>query len=243
MSKKLAEVSHLELELTSADLVRPTSGLGFASCQRLLLQLSSPEPSDTLPDCPGRRSPDVDPKATPFSAPHGCTLLLACRNAIKAHKARRALVEMLDRLGQLPDEIPTPTTPEELQKLGVARPTGGKETIKGREPDSLLGGSTDDESDDGSIKRAGSANQLRKRRMAKSNGGTAASSSTNSPPASPTSSSGYEPRLDDDIDLRQARARGKYRRSFCKGTKIEFVPLDLGSMASVLTCAKQVSER
>lgn len=201
-----------------------TRGLGFATCQRLLLQLSSTRPSDTLPKCPALYAAGEESLASPFAAPTGCTILLACRNAIKAHKARRALVELVQQIKALPDHVETPTSAEELAKYGIPKPTGARETLANREPDELVQGSD----------KATQTTQLL---------GVPQDGSVRRRPRGSKSSDSYEPRLDDDIEAREARARGRYRRRFCRGTRIEFVPLDLGSFASVLTCAKQVSER
>ncbi len=51
------------------------------------------------------------------------------------------------------------------------------------------------------------------------------------------------PDLDASLDQRNKRANARYRRRFCQGTRIEFVPLDLGSMGSALECARMVRER
>ncbi|CEH14161.1 3-keto sterol reductase [Ceraceosorus bombacis] len=159
------------------------SGVGYGTAQRLLVQLSQAIPSDTLPNWTLKSSSWAGIASTsndeqlnppsPFAAPDGCVLILACRNAIKAHAARRNL-EAYDSL----------TQPASTSKA--------------------------------------------------------------------SSSSTYAPRRDPTRDVhgaslsllsREARARGEYRRRFCQGTSIEFVPLDLGSMASALNCASEIQRR
>lgn len=73
------------------------SGIGFAICQRLLLQLSVPNPPDALPE------PLVDPsyslaptsslESTPFDA---LTIILACRNKSRGLEARDKLFTFID---------------------------------------------------------------------------------------------------------------------------------------------------
>ncbi|CAO1620613.1 unnamed protein product [Parajaminaea phylloscopi] len=204
------------------------AGLGFATCQRLLLQLSSPCPSDTLPKSTALYEIGEDePLATPFAAPHGCTIILACRNPIKAHKARRALIELVGTLKALPDQVETPTSADALAKLGLTKPAGAKETLAGREPDEAI--------------RQGRAGSTSSVATATRNTEGASALRRKTPQSGGDAAGQGSPRL--RLQDQEARARGRFRRRFCRGTRIEFVPLDLGSFASVLTCAKQVSDR
>lgn len=53
----------------------------------------------------------------------------------------------------------------------------------------------------------------------------------------------YETKLDAPLDVRNRDARIEYRQSFCAGTKIEIVPLDLSSIASTKECARVVASK
>jgi 3-keto steroid reductase len=210
------------------------SGVGLGTCQRLLVQLSAPLPSDTEPRFALRDGPAALP--SPFAAPHGCTLVLACRNPVKAHRARRELMALLEALGELPDE---------------AQPTEAPRSRR------LPKGSIDEDADPALAAQAVEASiRRRRRRGAAAAAATAegqaqdalASGATSSALPPPKALDTYDETRDGDgaslsFAAREARARGVYRRRFVAGTRIEFVPLDLGSMASVLSCAKDITER
>lgn len=74
-----------------------SSGVGYGICQRLLFQLASPNPSDALPqqkltDLWGSEST----KELPISNVQGLTLIMACRSALRAEKARTELYAAID---------------------------------------------------------------------------------------------------------------------------------------------------
>ncbi|PWN18942.1 NAD(P)-binding protein [Microstroma glucosiphilum] len=196
------------------------SGVGFATCQRLLLQLSSPLPSDTLPVHPAKRTIDDALLPTPFQASAGCTLLLACRNPHRAQDARDALLAILDRLSRLPDEKGTPTSVMELEKWGVSQP-GALGTLRGKETEEVMDAQPDGDKTSSSTGLRTEPQDLRRREQA-------------------NEGAEFEPRLLDDVEKRDARARGEYRRRFCEGTKVEIVQLDLGSLDSVHGCARRL---
>ncbi|CAO1613036.1 unnamed protein product [Sympodiomycopsis kandeliae] len=220
------------------------AGLGFATCQRLLLQLSSPTPSDTLPFCPDLRPAGEGPVATPFTAPHGCTLIMACRNPIKAHKARRALVGLVERLKHLPDHIESPTSAALVDKYSVGPRVSGKATVLQQEPDEVIAQTQEEDAAQMNTEAhvSKSAANIRNVRGLRKRA-NAGKDEDKEEEIEEEEEEDSTPLLQDDIQAREAKARGKYRRRFCRGTKIEFVALDLGSMASVLNCAKQVQER
>lgn len=140
---------------------------------------------------------------------------MACRNAIKAQKARASLIKMIEKLKSLPDDVETPVDADGLEKLNVTKPVSARGTMQKREEEDAAakGASTAMESSTGAQKRT-------------------------------TSSSGSSsPNLASDLPDREARARAKYRRRFCRGVRIDIIPLDLGSFASVLNCASTVSTR
>jgi 3-keto steroid reductase len=68
------------------------SGIGFAICQRLIAQLSSPSPPDALP----RQQCHTPPPLYPITPHKQLTLILACRNPKRAHAARRDLLAFAD---------------------------------------------------------------------------------------------------------------------------------------------------
>ncbi|KAH8929292.1 NAD(P)-binding protein [Atractiella rhizophila] len=61
------------------------SGLGYGIARRLLQQLSTPSPSD------------LQGSSSPFACSRGATIILACRNSIKAHKVRTALLKSIGK--------------------------------------------------------------------------------------------------------------------------------------------------
>lgn len=210
------------------------SGVGFGTCQRLLVQLSEPRPSDTLPSHPSlRTAADAPSPSSPFTAPNGVTLLLACRNAIKAHRARVELQHLLDDLAALPDDSPP--------LMGVPPPSSAKM----RE-----GGGVDEDADPALVAQEEEASVRRRRtkraglkepeveveRQIETEGEREREREQGDEQEQLLKRSGSSGRED-------AAKRAAYRRRFCKGTRIEFVPLDLGSMASALECAKEVRER
>ncbi|KAE8253783.1 hypothetical protein A4X13_0g3664 [Tilletia indica] len=258
-------------------------GVGYGICQRLLVQLSAPIPPDTLPEHPSKRDEGSDPPPpSPFAAPYGVTLVLACRNAIKAHRARLELQAMLDNLAALPDEEDTPRSPP----VGLGLSSQGPH------------GNIDEDADPAVVAQAVEASIRRRRRrsaaaLAHGNGTGKVGSDEDGhseeygekdddlDEANPEQDAEDERETDallgqskhdrllvpdgvgrgrsgssraEGVDLhgvnrglgymqREAKARGKYRRRFCAGTRIEFVPLDLGSMASALKCAHEITDR
>ncbi|KAL9938688.1 hypothetical protein V8E36_002407 [Tilletia maclaganii] len=221
-------------------------GVGYGICQRLLVQLSAPIPPDTLPEHPSKRDPGSEsPPPSPFAAPDGITLVLACRNAIKAHRARLELQALLDNLAALPDEEDTPLSPPVGLGLSSQSPHGN----------------IDENADPAVVAQAIEASIRRRRRrsaeaLAHGNGKGKVSSAGEAKEDYALLEEEEEDEGEDEdeedahgvnrsLDLidREARARGKYRRRFCAGTRIEFVPLDLGSMASALNCASLITQR
>ncbi|KAK0526720.1 3-keto-steroid reductase [Tilletia horrida] len=246
-------------------------GVGYGICQRLLVQLSSPIPPDTLPEHPSKRHAGSPlPPPSPFAAPNGVTLVLACRNAIKAHRARLELQALLDNLAALPDEVDTPLSPP----VGLGLSSQGPH------------GNIDEDADPAVVAQAIEASIRRRRRRSAAalahGNGTGKEGSGEDDFGSPDDGDDEQDAEDereteallgeskhdrlrvpssvgrgsraDGVDLhgvnrnlelaqREAKARGKYRRRFCAGTRIEFVPLDLGSMASALKCANEITER
>lgn len=161
---------------------------------------------------------------------------MACRNPIKAHKARRALVDLVERMKHLPDDVETPTSASKVQKHSLGPPVSAKSTLLHQEPDEVIAQGQQEETvllnSDAQDGHPPSRSSLRRRRSGKGGGDAPEQDEDEDVPV-----------LQDDISVRNAKARGKYRRRFCRGTKIEFLALDLGSMASVLTCAQQIQER
>ncbi|CAD6955417.1 unnamed protein product [Tilletia laevis] len=258
-------------------------GVGYGICQRLLVQLSAPIPPDTLPEHPSKRDESSDPPPpSPFAAPHGVTLVLACRNAIKAHRARLELQALLDNLAALPDEEDTPLSPP----VGLGLSSQGPH------------GNIDEDADPAVVAQAVEASIRRRRRRSAAALAHGNGTGKGSDDDGTTVDADYGEKDDEDdvldegqdvederetdvllgqskhdslrvpnsvgrggagaraegVDLhgvnrgleyaqREAKARGKYRRRFCAGTRIEFVPLDLGSMASALKCANEITTR
>lgn len=128
-------------------------------------------------------------------------------------------MEMVNKLKHLPDEVETPACAEELERYNVTKPVSARKTVQKREEEDVAG------KDAGSSSTAllNSASTAAQRRK--------------------TSNSSTKPNLGQSLVSREATARGKYRRRFCRGVRIEFVPLDLGSFASVLNCSAQVTAR
>lgn len=207
------------------------SGVGFGLAQRLLVQLSSPTPSDTLPTHPHLTKRDVTVPPTPFAAPEGCTLIMACRNAMKAHRARAQLLNLLHYLEELPDEAETPT------HIPAA--------VLDQSTDIKINGHIDEDADPALVAQAMEASLRRRRRRnaaisnAKENGFSVAGEG--SEPKDLT----RDPRTGRTYSMREreAKARGRYRKRFVAGTKIEIQAIDLGSMASALQCAKDITAR
>jgi 3-keto steroid reductase len=200
------------------------SGVGFGVAQRLLIQLSSPTPPDTLASHPHLTPPDEQPFASPFAAPNGCTLILACRNPIKAHLARAQLLNLLQYLEDLPGDAGTPTSVP-AAVLDVAL-------------DAKVNGSIDEDADPAVIVQAMQASiRRRKRRSAAVNYPEQDAKGEEDPTRDPRTGRPYS------MYERDIRAKERYRRRFCAGTKIEFQALDLGSMASALICAKEITAR
>lgn len=219
------------------------SGVGFGIAQRFLVQLSSPTPPDTLNTHPHLKASTTQPLATPFAAPDGCTLVLACRNAIKAHRARAQLLRLLTYLEELPDDAEVPTSiPAPVIALEPSRrSSNGTVTTPSSNP-------FDEDADPALVAQAMEASLRRRRRRS-------AAISESSGEDDNEASSSYSARARRDptrcpltgrvfsLHEREMRARGRYRRKFCEGTTIEIQPIDLGSMASALQCAKDVTTR
>ncbi|PWN51357.1 NAD(P)-binding protein [Violaceomyces palustris] len=233
------------------------AGVGFGICQRLIVQLASPTPSDTLPFHP-KRNPSPGPASpSPFSAPNGFTLVLACRNPIKAHRARRQLQALVDWIGNLPDHVDIPSGPPENWAHGLSSdfsPRNQRVSSQANEQDIKLTSLHEDE-DPALVAYAHEESSVRRRRR-RAKTAVSENQSSSNPEAgdvycSSDSDQGQESQaaedeavdLDASIEQREKKARAKYRRRFCQGTRIEFVPLDLGSMASALECAKTIRER
>lgn len=201
------------------------SGAGFGLAQRLLVQLSSPTPPDTLPVHPQLLPPGDHPVASPFSASHGCVLIMACRNAIKAHRARAQLQSLLRYLEELPDDA---ETPQSVPASVLAEPLESK-----------VNGMIDEDADPALVAQAMEASLRRRRRR------TAAVSLSSEEGGDEERDLTRDPRTGRTYTLyeREIRARGRYRRRFCSQTVIEIQALDLGSMASALNCAKEITAR
>ncbi|KDN47760.1 hypothetical protein K437DRAFT_273616 [Tilletiaria anomala UBC 951] len=197
------------------------AGVGFGICQRLLVQWSNPIPSDTLGKTPSLAESGAEPTPTPFTAPNGIVLLLGCRNAIKAHKAKQELQNVIDHLAMLPDYEPTP----------LKIPSHWLEPV-----DLDIVSSIDDSIDNATLQSAAAAS-LRRRRQRSAQVMAAENGKNTDEDVDDLSSKLL---LAGDAD---AKARGRYRRRFCARTVIEIVSLDLGSMASVLKCAQLIQER
>jgi 3-keto steroid reductase len=70
-------------------------GVGFGVAERLLAQLSSPNVTD-LYDALRLPASDVTAKSE-FCTPNGLTLVIAARNAVKAHKATSSLLRAVGK--------------------------------------------------------------------------------------------------------------------------------------------------
>jgi len=90
------------------------AGVGLGICERLLVQLADPTPSDSgmLAGC--------EVAGTPFHAGDGCTLILACRNQAKAKSAVAHLEGVLAQL-------------KEQSEIELARLSGGVEGVAGKD--------------------------------------------------------------------------------------------------------------
>ena len=201
----------------------PYSGVGFGACARLLVQFSDPTPSDTLGSNPALANPDDEPLASPFAAPNGIVLIMGCRNAIKAHKARQKLQNILDHLALLPDDAPTP----------VDLPSHFMDPVHV----DLL--STDDDVDSATLQSAAQAS-LRRRRQRSAQVLAAVKGLASEEEELLADVPQQQPLLFKQANI---KARGIYRRRFCVKTTIAIQPLDLGSMASVLKSAQEIIER
>ncbi|KAJ9479358.1 3-keto-steroid reductase [Pseudozyma hubeiensis] len=225
------------------------AGVGFGICQRLLVQLSSPTPSDTLPNHPQRNSdPSSQPSPTPFAAPDGCTLILACRNPIKAHKARQQLQQLLKWIENLPEHEDTPTGPPESWAFAFDTTTKD-DKLSDPETEQDIRDTPHEDADPALVAHAQENNvrRRRKQRKALANGDDvkqeSGAHSESEDEHADIDAAPSSPDLDASLEQRNKRANARYRRRFCQGTRIEFVPLDLGSMGSALECARMVRER
>lgn len=234
------------------------AGVGFGICQRLIVQLSSPNPSDTLPSHPQcRPDPSVEPSPSPFAAPDGCTIVLACRNPIKAHKARQQLKQLLDWIENLPEHEDTPTGPPESWAFAFDTTTKD-DKLTDPETEDDIRDTPHEDADPALVAHAQENNVRRRRKLRKAlanddeadldddedlNGDHTRTDDATSAGAAAKDDSPSSPDLNASLEQRNKRANARYRRRFCQGTRIEFVPLDLGSMGSALECARMVRER
>ncbi|GAA95397.1 uncharacterized protein L969DRAFT_15318 [Mixia osmundae IAM 14324] len=72
------------------------SGVGYGIAHRLIKQLGNPDATDIVDAFPEQvpLSAEDSKARSPFSTPNGLTLVLACRNAIKAHRACSNLLKL-----------------------------------------------------------------------------------------------------------------------------------------------------
>lgn len=83
------------------------SGIGFGICQRLLIQLSSSNPSDAEPQldlCSPTENTSGDQKSS--SCVQGLILIMACRSLKRAEAARTELYNFLDAHIKVQRELP-----------------------------------------------------------------------------------------------------------------------------------------
>lgn len=163
------------------------------------MQWSDPTPTDTLGAVPALFDVDRSPLPTPFAAPNGIVLMMGCRNAIKANKAQTKLQNILDHLGRLPDDAPTPAEIPSSWYLPAEQDFFKDEKVD--------------------VQQAAEAS-LRRRKQRSAQVMASQGSGSN-----------------------EQEQAGSYRRRFCTNTVIEIQPLDLGSMASVLTCARNITDK
>lgn len=242
-----AAMSVVDISSGSKDARRPiilvtgaNAGVGFGICQRLIVQLSSSTPSDTLPFNPKRNTdPDVHPHPTPFAASHGCTIVLACRNPIKAHQARQQLKQLLEWIENLPEHEDTPSGPPESWAYAFNSKDG--KLVDPMTTDDLR--DTPHEDADPALVAHAQENTVRRRRKLRKAMATDGEDASSGSEVESLLNDDAQPDLNASVEQRTKRANAKYRRRFCRGTKIEFVPLDLGSMASAVECARLVRNR
>ncbi|KAJ1026800.1 hypothetical protein NDA16_002097 [Ustilago loliicola] len=227
------------------------AGVGFGICQRLIVQLSSPTPSDTLPLHPQlNKDASLQPTATPFAAPEGCTIVLACRNPIKAHKARQQLKQLLKWIENLPEHEDTPSGPPESWAFAFDT-TSKDDKLTDPETEDDIRDTPHEDADPALVAHAQENNVRRRRKLRKALANddeakqdpSANSDSEDEGADDAAEGSPDSPDLNASLEQRNKRANARYRRRFCQGTRIEFVPLDLGSMGSALECARTVRER
>ena len=72
------------------------SGVGLGICERLLIQLSSSNPSDSWPQESLKYLTEAFPTDGPSNPVQGLTLIMACRSVKKAELARQSLYKKLD---------------------------------------------------------------------------------------------------------------------------------------------------
>ncbi|KAI0632626.1 hypothetical protein C8Q77DRAFT_1218157 [Trametes polyzona] len=84
--------SELVIVVTGAN-----SGVGFGICHRLLVQLSSPQPSDAEPYFNVEREKARGLELPQRSPDAGVTIVMACRDAKRAQDARDKLYKLLDK--------------------------------------------------------------------------------------------------------------------------------------------------
>lgn len=73
-----------------------TSGIGYVTCERLLIQLSQPDPSDAFPQFEPNEPPEKGSRSFEFSPSEGITIIMACRDQTRAEAAKKTLLESLD---------------------------------------------------------------------------------------------------------------------------------------------------
>ncbi|EPQ27435.1 uncharacterized protein PFL1_04973 [Pseudozyma flocculosa PF-1] len=220
------------------------TGVGFGICQRLIVQLSSPTPTDTVPTNPQKNRPESTQYApSPYAAADGATIILACRNPIKAHKARRQLHQLLKWIENLPDHVDTPAGPPESWAYAFDD-SSKDDKLEDLHDEADLRANIPHEDADPALVAHAQENNVRRRRKLRSAAAVVGEADAqdeaelDSPSPSPAS-----PDLDESVETRDRRANAEYRKRFCQGTRIEFAPLDLGSMASALECARTIRGR
>ncbi|WFD30766.1 3beta-hydroxysteroid 3-dehydrogenase [Malassezia sp. CBS 17886] len=109
------------------------NGVGLGVCERLLVQLASPCPSDGAALGDGARPRDAV-AGTPFHAADGCTLILACRDRARAQNAVAHLERLVAQLHDMEDDtLQRSTHPSQFsaQSTGVA-PASNDATLRQR---------------------------------------------------------------------------------------------------------------
>lgn len=163
---------------------------------RLLRQLSTPTPQDLAAfNDPSYLKCDADGKGlySEFSTPRGVTIILACRNAIKAHAARDKL---LRAIGKKPD-------------VGKNGAQDWKEQRRRKVLQGRIGAVDEEDGEDAGAREEPIGADL-----------------------SRSTSLGRKP-----------ISKEEWRQRWLDGLRIEFVPLDLSSVDSVIACSEEVKKR